>query len=292
LTDVGQSGATEIIRDDGLHFGGDLGLTFESSLIEREGAAYLAIEFIGVENDVTASEIRVETLGDGGASSVVETIPGWIGFRERLIPIEAGSTVRLTSDRPQVLKYAGLLHPLPHDVTSTIAPLEAAIVTGPLRGDGETLTNTAQPWLIAPGEVLTLRYNAPNRTEDTARDWVVALEAQSTGASATELSTMRPMPRDDSRPLEFALRQNQPNPYAEATTVRFDLPFSAYVELEVFDTQGRRVRTLVREDRGPGYHAVNWNNRDDVGNRVRPGVYLYRIKAGTFASERKMVVKP
>jgi flagellar hook assembly protein FlgD len=100
------------------------------------------------------------------------------------------------------------------------------------------------------------------------------------------------MPRDDSRPLEFALRQNQPNPYAEATTVRFDLPFSAYVELEVFDTQGRRVRTLVREDRGPGYHAVNWNNRDDVGNRVRPGVYLYRIKAGTFASERKMVVKP
>lgn len=60
--------------------------------------------------------------------------------------------------------------------------------------------------------------------------------------------------------------------------------------LEVFDAQGRVVRTLADGSFPAGFHSVVWDERDAFGTRVRPGVYFYRIVAGAFRAQRKMMM--
>ena len=90
-------------------------------------------------------------------------------------------------------------------------------------------------------------------------------------------------------PKEFGLHQNYPNPFNPATTIAFDLPKDVRVRLEIFDVAGRLICTLVNETREAGTHQVIWNGKDDHGNSVASGVYVYRIQAGDFVPSRKMI---
>jgi hypothetical protein len=97
-------------------------------------------------------------------------------------------------------------------------------------------------------------------------------------------------------PRAFALRQNYPNPFNPSTAIVVEIPdldgdgSGVRTRLAVFDTRGRRVRVLVDAPRTPGRYVVRWDGRDDRGERVASGVYLYRMEAGTFVSTRKMVM--
>jgi hypothetical protein len=62
--------------------------------------------------------------------------------------------------------------------------------------------------------------------------------------------------------------------------------------LEVFDLQGRRRSLLADGEFRAGAHSVNWDRRDANGDVLRAGVFLYRIDAGGFHAERKMVLLP
>jgi flagellar hook assembly protein FlgD len=53
---------------------------------------------------------------------------------------------------------------------------------------------------------------------------------------------------------------------------------------------GRRVKTLVSENVNAGEHAVQWNGRDDHGQRVSSGVYLYQLRAEEFVETKRMVL--
>jgi len=90
--------------------------------------------------------------------------------------------------------------------------------------------------------------------------------------------------------LEFALHQNQPNPFRPSTIVRFSLPTERDVRLEVFDISGRMVKTLARGTFSPGLHTLQWNGVGDGGNRLHAGVYMYRLVAGKDVAKRKMIL--
>jgi len=70
-----------------------------------------------------------------------------------------------------------------------------------------------------------------------------------------------------------------PNPFNPFTTISYQLVEDADVILMVYDVMGRRVALLVEERKSAGYHSVRWNGRDDSGNTVASGVYLYRFSA-------------
>ena len=74
--------------------------------------------------------------------------------------------------------------------------------------------------------------------------------------------------------------------------IGFELPRTERVKLEVFDLAGRRVRVLAEGSYAPGRWSAEWNRRDAAGRPMRPGVYLYRLRAGTFQAQRKMVLMP
>ncbi|MFH1277901.1 MAG: M20/M25/M40 family metallo-hydrolase [Candidatus Eisenbacteria bacterium] len=87
-----------------------------------------------------------------------------------------------------------------------------------------------------------------------------------------------------------ALDPAEPNPFNPTTTLRFHLPSTTRVELHVFNSGGRLVRTLVDGNREAGDHAVVWTGDDDGGRDVPSGVYFYRMKADRFTETKKMVL--
>lgn len=86
-------------------------------------------------------------------------------------------------------------------------------------------------------------------------------------------------------PGEFRLYQNYPNPFNSTTTVRFRISDFGFVSLKVYDITGREVAVLVSEKELPGEYTVEFNASD-----LASGVYLYRLRAGSFRDTRKLIL--
>ncbi len=86
------------------------------------------------------------------------------------------------------------------------------------------------------------------------------------------------------------LQQNTPNPFNPRTNIRYSVPESGTVHLQIFDVTGRAVRTLVQGYRSAGEHMARWNGRDSSGRPAASGVYFYRLEAGAEAVTRRMVL--
>ncbi|MCS5646829.1 MAG: T9SS type A sorting domain-containing protein, partial [Candidatus Marinimicrobia bacterium] len=81
-----------------------------------------------------------------------------------------------------------------------------------------------------------------------------------------------------------------PNPFNPVTTLRYDLPEDANVNITIYDMMGRQVSTLVISHQSAGYKSVQWNATNDKGAPVSAGIYLYMIQAGEFRKMRKMIL--
>ena len=90
-------------------------------------------------------------------------------------------------------------------------------------------------------------------------------------------------------PADYSLAQNFPNPFNPTTVIRFQLPLNGDVRLAIYNTAGQLVRTLAQGEMAAGNHSMTWDGMDDFGSRVASGVYLYRLQAGTFVAQRKLV---
>jgi hypothetical protein len=88
----------------------------------------------------------------------------------------------------------------------------------------------------------------------------------------------------------FVLAQSYPNPARDAATIEFVLPRSTTAKLTVYDLSGRKVRTLVDEELPAGEHEVVWNLATDAGTPAAPGIYIYRLQAGSDAGTRRIVI--
>jgi formylglycine-generating enzyme required for sulfatase activity len=86
------------------------------------------------------------------------------------------------------------------------------------------------------------------------------------------------------------LDQNIPNPFNPTTTIRFTLPSRTPVNLSIFDTTGRLVRTLVDGVEESGTHSRIWDGRDNSARPVRSGIYFYRLQTGSHVQSRKMLL--
>jgi hypothetical protein len=89
-------------------------------------------------------------------------------------------------------------------------------------------------------------------------------------------------------PTAFALLGNHPNPFNPVTTIEFDLPSPQPVRLVVYGLDGRRVAHLLKTSLPAGRHQVTWRGRDDQGQVVAAGLYLYRVEAGPWSATGKL----
>ena len=86
-------------------------------------------------------------------------------------------------------------------------------------------------------------------------------------------------------PINYNLFQNYPNPFNPVTTIKYSIPQAAFVSLKVYDVLGREVVALVNGKKTAGNYQVSF----DASN-LSSGVYLYKIKAGSFVQTKKMVL--
>lgn len=99
-----------------------------------------------------------------------------------------------------------------------------------------------------------------------------------------EPTSVEPVPQRSLPETPF-LSQNYPNPFNPNTEIEFALPTGCRVRLEVFNTGGQKVSTLIDREMKAGNHAVIWD-----GSEVASGVYLYRLQAGDFVESKKMML--
>jgi photosystem II stability/assembly factor-like uncharacterized protein len=89
------------------------------------------------------------------------------------------------------------------------------------------------------------------------------------------------------------LYPNYPNPFNPTTNIKFDIPVSmsgAIVELNIYDLNGRLVRTLLKDSKPQGEYSVKWNGFDNTDRAVASGVYICRLTAGAYSQVRKMIL--
>uniref|UniRef100_A0A832IBH5 Matrixin family metalloprotease n=1 Tax=Eiseniibacteriota bacterium TaxID=2212470 RepID=A0A832IBH5_UNCEI len=120
------------------------------------------------------------------------------------------------------------------------------------------------------------------RTPESKDDDVVAVLAVSPYFAIAGVTDVRPAPAE----LSFAVGRN---PAREAAAMRFGLPRAAHVALEVFDLQGRRVRTLARGPREAGWHEATWRGEDESGARAGSGVFFVRFRAEGREFTRRLI---
>jgi hypothetical protein len=101
----------------------------------------------------------------------------------------------------------------------------------------------------------------------------------------------------DLNPSQFRLSQNNPNPFNEHTTIKFCVPYRTEITLEVFDPEGKIVRTLIDEEKDAGTYEIEFSARDATGGAEQEaligvtlpeGIYGYRLRAGDFSATMKM----
>lgn len=91
-------------------------------------------------------------------------------------------------------------------------------------------------------------------------------------------------------PSSFQLAQNYPNPFNPTTSIEFSLATRSHVSLEIFNSLGQRVRVLDDETRAPGTYRVDWNGRNDSGDQLATGIYLYRLTTDAGVITKKMLL--
>jgi hypothetical protein len=92
-------------------------------------------------------------------------------------------------------------------------------------------------------------------------------------------------------PSDYRLSENYPNPFNPTTTFSFTLPIDKVVSVNVYDVQGRLVKTLVNNQAyAKGTYEVQWDGTNASGASVASGTYLYTLEYGNFRQTRQMVL--
>ncbi|MDD3558448.1 MAG: alpha-amylase family glycosyl hydrolase [Melioribacteraceae bacterium] len=97
---------------------------------------------------------------------------------------------------------------------------------------------------------------------------------------------------DESIPMEFRLNQNYPNPFNPTTTITFSIPATGKksntfqkVRLDIYNTLGQRIKTLVNEQKAPGNYHVQFD-----ASGLASGIYFYQLSSDNFVLTNKMVL--
>ena len=135
---------------------------------------------------------------------------------------------------------------------------------------------------------------APTRAD--VQRWL----AQAKGLDLTDATSQRGVRFLESllaalTPKETALLPNYPNPFNPETWIPYRLADDADVQITIFDTKGTLVRQLDLGHQPAGYYAnrsraAYWDGRNASGELVASGVYVYKLRAGSYHALRRMVI--
>ena len=96
-------------------------------------------------------------------------------------------------------------------------------------------------------------------------------------------------------PKEYKLFQNYPNPFNPETWIPFQLPKAGEVTIRIYNITGQLIKTIELGDKHAGMYiekskAAYWDGRNNMGEKLASGIYLYELRSETFRSIRRMIL--
>jgi len=123
------------------------------------------------------------------------------------------------------------------------------------------------------------------REQDGGGDWMYM--DPTPGLSNTTIMSIK---EGTIQPKSFKLAQNYPNPFNPTTNISFELLEDASVTIQIFDVSGRMIKELISGNYSVGGYTTQWDARDERGQLVSAGVYMYTIQVGNDIFAKKMVL--
>lgn len=224
------------------------------------------------------------------AASGANAVNGY-GFPDaRLFPTPTSQRVSLIEDSVQVLEQEHQIYAAQYLLTTDLdrqfgevffqANYMAAVMgAGLLAYDQNgTITEIIQPGLSALDNGF-IRIPTGFEAQNTEKIITVLANPGGTRQNIRFSLFARQLPE------QITLAQNFPNPFNPVTTIPFTLPEDIYVRLEVYDTTGRQVQTLVNEMLSAGFYDIPFQ-----GSGLASGVYLYRLVGSGTSRVGKMLL--
>jgi len=88
----------------------------------------------------------------------------------------------------------------------------------------------------------------------------------------------------------FQLKQNYPNPFNSSTVISYTLSYKSDIALNIYNSRGQHIRTLIKDSQNAGNYQISWNGADQAGNRVSSGIYIYELSNSKTKQARKMLI--
>lgn len=88
----------------------------------------------------------------------------------------------------------------------------------------------------------------------------------------------------------FQLMQNYPNPFNPTTTIEYQIPKTADVQVCVFNIKGQLIKEILHETQAEGVHQVTWNGTNQSEKDVSSGIYFYIVRSDDLTLTKKMIL--
>lgn len=143
-------------------------------------------------------------------------------------------------------------------------------------------------WIETEGLILTLEFRVKSPPQSAV--CIEKFKLNNLPAFTTQID----LDPADSRllPQTFQMQQNYPNPFSGSTAIRFDLPRSEFVSLQIFNLLGQEVYRSENLPYPAGSHSVTWTGRNLQNQLLPGGIYYYIITAGDFRQAKKLTRLP
>jgi len=139
------------------------------------------------------------------------------------------------------------------------------------------------PWTGQGNETVYLRFTLESSSAQTADGWHIDNITWETTPSLDIENQLN-------IPTEIFLHDAYPNPFNPTTVISYNLPQAGFVNLKVYDLMGREIRNLTSGFENAGMNSAMWDAKDNQGNIVSSGVYIYRLEAAGQAQSNKLIL--
>jgi hypothetical protein len=156
------------------------------------------------------------------------------------------------------------------DCDSLVTNLKALIVL--IQGEDEILLQEDKE------RMLKLAHDIPP-------DWETATWGRSKMSISIDFKYSNTVKTENANFLKFELNQNYPNPFNPSTKIRYSIPQTSFVILQVYDILGNELATLVKEEKTIGNYEVEFD-----GSKLSSGIYFYRLQTDKFSGIKKLIL--
>lgn len=133
-------------------------------------------------------------------------------------------------------------------------------------------------------------WTVPNISSDECLVRISDIESNAFDQSDNVFTIFDPTSVIDDMKLTFNLSQNYPNPFNPTTAIQFQIPKLSDVVLKIYSSTGELVKILVDQPLSPGQHHVVWNGKNQFGQNVVSGVYIYQLKSDQQVETKQMIL--